>query len=103
MNLRCTAGDPGAAAVPARYKDTPGIYGALFDTAIATAKDTIATLKTASSKYQPMATYSDKAKLVYSSKNQLASALQLAAELIVSRTGVKLLHVTLGRFGPHST
>ncbi|TMC09438.1 MAG: DUF1501 domain-containing protein [Chloroflexi bacterium] len=87
----------------ALYKDTPGIYGALFDTAIATAKDTIATLKTAGAKYQPMAAYSDQAKLVYSSKNQLASALQLAAELIVAGTGVKLLHVTLGGFDTHYT
>src|SRR6202022_4096766 len=81
-------GHPGESAVTALYKDTPGIYGALFDTAMATAKDTIATLRTASAKYQPMAQYSDSAKLVYSSKNQLASALQLAAELIVSGTGV---------------
>src|SRR3982075_2156496 len=102
-NFGFTGGDPVETAVTALYKDTPGIYGALFDTAIATAKDTIATLKTASTKYQPMATYSDKAKLVYSSKNQLASALQLAAELIVSGTGVKLLHVTLGGFDTHYT
>ena len=90
-------------AVTALYKNTPGIYGALFDTAIATAKDTIATLKTATQKYTPQATYSDNAKLVYSSKNQLASALQLAAELIVTGTGVKLLHVTLGGFDTHYT
>jgi uncharacterized protein (DUF1501 family) len=102
-NFGFTGGDPVESAVTALYNDTPGIYGALFDTAIATAKDTIATLKTASTKYQPMATYSDKAKLVYSSKNQLASALQLAAELIVSGTGVKLLHVTLGGFDTHYT
>jgi uncharacterized protein (DUF1501 family) len=102
-NFGFTGGDPVEQAVTALYKDTPGIYGALFDTAIATAKDTIATLKTAGSKYQPMAAYSDQAKLVYSSKNQLASALQLAAELIVAGTGVKLLHVTLGGFDTHYT
>src|SRR5256714_7582629 len=90
-------------AVTALYKGTPGIYGALFDTAISTAKDTIATLKTAADKYQPAAAYSDSAKLVYSSKNQLAAALQLAAELIVTGTGVKLLHVTLGGFDTHYT
>jgi uncharacterized protein (DUF1501 family) len=50
-----------------------------------------------------MADYSDKVKLVYSSKNQLAAALQLAAELIVTGTGVKLLHVTLGGFDTHYT
>ena len=38
-----------------------------------------------------------------SSKNQLAAALQLAAELIVTGTGVKLLHVTLGGFDTHYT
>jgi uncharacterized protein (DUF1501 family) len=102
-NFGFTGGDPVEQAVTALYRDTPGIYGALFDTAIATAKDTIATLKTAGSKYQPMATYNDQAKLVYSSKNQLASALQLAAELIVAGTGVKLLHVTLGGFDTHYT
>ena len=102
-NFGFTGGDPVEEAVTALYKDTPGIYGALFDTAIATAKDTIATLKTAGAKYQPMAAYSDQAKLVYSSKNQLASALQLAAELIVAGTGVKLLHVTLGGFDTHYT
>ena len=90
-------------AVTALYKNTPGIYGALFDTAVATAKDTVATLKTATQKYTPQADYSDRAKLVYSSKNQLASALQLAAELIVTGTGVKLLHVTLGGFDTHYT
>jgi uncharacterized protein (DUF1501 family) len=91
------------AAVGALYKGTPGIYGALFDTAMATAQESIATLKTSASSYQPMATYSDSQKLVYSSKNQLAAALQLAAELIVTGTGVKLLHVTLGGFDTHYT
>ena len=91
------------AAVGALYRDTPGIYGALFDTAVATAQKTVAQLKTAQSEYQPMAQYSDDAKLVYSSKNQLGTALQLAAELIVTGTGVKLLHVTLGGFDTHYT
>src|ERR1700694_2541456 len=77
--------------------------GALSDTAIATATETMATLRTSAASYQPMADYSDKVKLVYSSKNQLAAALQLAAELIVTGTGVKLLHVTLGGFDTHYT
>ncbi len=98
-----TGGSEVEAAVGALYKGTPGIYGALFDTAIATANDTIATLRTSSTNYQPMADYSDKVQLVYSSKNQLAAALQLAAELIVTGTGVKLLHVTLGGFDTHYT
>jgi len=98
-----TGGSDVEAAVGALYKGTPGIYGALFDTAIATATETIATLRTSASSYQPMADYSDNVKLVYSSKNQLAAALQLAAELIVTGTGVKLLHVTLGGFDTHYT
>src|SRR5205085_6621214 len=77
--------------------------GALFDTAVTTARDTIAQLKTSSSGYTPKAQYSDNAKLVYSSKNQLAAALQLAAQLIVTGTGVKILHVTLGGFDTHYT
>jgi uncharacterized protein (DUF1501 family) len=91
------------AAVGALYRGTPGIYGALFDTAVATARESVASLKTAAAAYQPRATYSDSQQLVYSSKNQLAAALQLAAELITTGTGVKLLHVTLGGFDTHYT
>src|SRR4030088_2155589 len=96
-----TGGSEVEAAVGALYKGTPGIYGALFDTAIATANDTIATLRRSDAPYQPMGDYTDKVKLVYASKNQLSAALQLAAELIVTGTGVKLLHVTLGGFDTH--
>src|SRR3989442_6431300 len=85
------------------YKSTPGIYGALFDTAMTTARDTVAQLRTSAAKYAPKGNYSDKVQLVYSSKNQLAAALQLAAELIVTGTGVKILHVTLGGFDTHYT
>ena len=87
----------------ALYKHTPGIYGALFDSSMTSIRDTIQQLKTSASKYTPKATYSDKQQLVYSSKNQLAAALQLAAELIVTGTGVKVLHVTLGGFDTHYT
>ena len=80
-----------------------GIYGALFDTAVTTARDTVAQLKTSAASYTPKAQYTDNAKLVYSSKNQLAAALQLAAQLIVTGTGVKILHVTLGGFDTHYT
>src|SRR5207245_11453006 len=90
-------------AMGALYTGTPGIYGALFDTAVTTARDTIAQLKTSASGYKPMATYSDNQRLVYSSKNQLAAALQLAAQLIVTGTGVQILHVTLGGFDTHYT
>jgi uncharacterized protein (DUF1501 family) len=90
-------------AMGALYTSTPGIYGALFDTAVTTARDTVAQLKTSAAAYTPMAQYSDDAKLVFSSKNQLAAALQLAAQLIVTGTGVKILHVTLGGFDTHYT
>src|SRR5207253_8006877 len=43
----------------------------------------------------------DNVNLVYSSRNQLASALQLAAQLIISGVGAKILHVTLGGFDTH--
>ena len=85
------------------YTSTPGIYGALFDTAMSTVRDTVAQLKTSAAKYVPKATYSDNQRLVFSSKNQLAAALQLASELIVTGTGVKVLHVTLGGFDTHYT
>jgi uncharacterized protein (DUF1501 family) len=98
-----TASSELEAAVGALYKGTPGVYGALFDTAMATAQESIATLKTSEATYQPRAQYSDQARLVYSSKNQLAAALQLASELITTGTGVKLLHVTLGGFDTHYT
>src|SRR5207253_1655257 len=98
-----TGGGEVEAAVGALYKGTPGIYGALFDTAIATAQESITALRTAMAAYQPKASYSDDQQLVYSSKNQLAAALQLAAELISTGTGVKLLHVTLGGFDTHYT
>lgn len=98
-----TGGADVEAAVGALYKGTPGIYGALFDTAIATARDTVATLKRSDAAYQPKSQYTDGARLVYSSKNQLAAALELASELITTNTGVKLLHVTLGGFDTHYT
>ena len=98
-----TGGSEVEAAVGALYKNTPGIYGALFDTALATASETISTLRKSAQQYTPMGNYSDKTKLVYSSKNQLGAALQLASELIVTGTGVKLLHVTLGGFDTHYT
>src|SRR5256712_1628086 len=85
------------------YKSRPGICGALFDTAMSTVRDTVAQLRTSAARYTPRASYTDKVRLVYSSKNQLAAALQVAAELIVTGTGVKLLHVTLGGSATHYT
>jgi uncharacterized protein (DUF1501 family) len=89
-------------AAGALWKGTPGIYGALFDTAISTAQQTIASVRGAASR-QPGAKYTDNVKLVYPSKTELGAALQLAASLITSGSGVKLLHVTLGGFDTHQT
>jgi len=83
------------------YNGTPGIYGALFDTSVFSARDTIARLRTAAARYTPKAAYTDNVNLVYSSRNQLAQALQLAAQLIISGVGAKILHVTLGGFDTH--
>ena len=87
--------------IGALYAGTPGIYGALFDTAVATARDTVAKLRTSAAQYVPKATYSDNVRLPISSKNQLAAALQLAAQLIVTGLGAKVIHVTLGGFDTH--
>jgi uncharacterized protein (DUF1501 family) len=103
QSFKFNGGDDMENAVGALYTSTPGIYGALFDTAVTTARDTVAQLRTSASAYTPKAQYSDDAKLVFSSKNQLAAALQLAAQLIVTGTGVKILHVTLGGFDTHYT
>lgn len=103
QSFKWSGGDDMEKAMGALYTSTPGIYGALFDTAVTTARDTVAQLKTSASAYTPKAQYSDDAKLVFSSKNQLAAALQLAAQLIVTGTGVKILHVTLGGFDTHYT
>jgi uncharacterized protein (DUF1501 family) len=103
QSFKFNGGDDMERSVGALYTGTPGIYGALFDTAVTTARDTVAQLRTSASAYQPKAQYSDDAKLVFSSKNQLSAALQLAAELIVTGTGVKILHVTLGGFDTHYT
>jgi uncharacterized protein (DUF1501 family) len=85
------------------WKGTPGIYGALFDTAIATVEQSIASVRAAVSKQSNTIQGADNAKLVYPSKNELGAALQLAAGLINSGSGAKLLHVTLGGFDTHQT
>ncbi len=103
QSFKFLGGDEMERAAGALYTSTPGIYGALFDTAVATARDTVAQLRTSAAKYVPKAAYDDKVRLVYSSKNQLGAALQLAAELIVSGAGPKILHVTLGGFDTHYT
>lgn len=103
QSFKFVGGDEMERAAGALYTSTPGIYGALFDTAVATARDTVAQLRTSAAKYVAKSKYTDNVRLAISSKNQLAAALQLAAELIVTGTGAKILHVTLGGFDTHFT
>jgi uncharacterized protein (DUF1501 family) len=86
-------------AAPALYRRTPGVYGALFDQALATAESGIAALRD-SSKYTPAVPYAD-SKVVYGSKNSLAGSLQLTAQMIVTQPQVKVCHVVLGGFDTH--
>jgi uncharacterized protein (DUF1501 family) len=86
-------------AAGALYRRTPGIYGALFDQALTTAQSGITALADAS-KYTPAVSYTPQ-KTVYGSKNDLASALQLTARMIVTQPSVKVCHVVLGGFDTH--
>jgi uncharacterized protein (DUF1501 family) len=88
-----------AATVGAVYHKTPGLYGALFDTAVATVHQTVAELKRLPQikEGDPAPSYSKDAG------NQLAAALKLGAQLILAGTGVRLLHVTLDGFDTHQT
>lgn len=86
-------------AAPALYQRTPGIYGALFDGALATAEAGMTAVRSSSS-YTPAATYTPRTT-VYGSKNNLADSLQLTARMIVTQPAVKLCHVVLGGFDTH--
>jgi uncharacterized protein (DUF1501 family) len=86
-------------AAPALYRKTPGIYGVLFDQALSTAESGIKALND-STKYTPSVAYIPKST-VYGSKNDLATALQLTAQMIVTQPDVKLCHVVLGGFDTH--
>lgn len=86
-------------AAPGLYRKTPGVYGMLFDQALSTAQSGIKALSD-SSKYKPAVAYTPKST-VYGSKNDLASALQLTAQMIVTQPDVKLCHVVLGGFDTH--
>ncbi len=87
------------AAAPALYRRTPGVYGALFDQALATAESGISALHQASG-YKPAVDYAD-GKTVYGSKNSVAASLQLTAQMIVTQPEVKICHVALGGFDTH--
>lgn len=87
-------------AAPALYQRTAGIYGMLLDQALSTAQAGIKDLAGAGSKYKPAVSYTP-ASTVYGTKNDLASALQLTAQMIVTEPQVKLCHVILGGFDTH--
>lgn len=86
-------------AATALYRRTPGMYGALFDQALGTAEVGITSLAH-STAYTPAVPYTPKST-VYGSKNDLASALQLTAQMIVTQPAVKICHVVLGGFDTH--
>jgi uncharacterized protein (DUF1501 family) len=87
-------------AAPALYRKTPGVYGALFDQSMKTAEAGIALLAKNAAAYKPMADYGT-TTAVYGSKNDLASSLQLTAQMIVTQPTVKICHVVLGGFDTH--
>ena len=88
------------AAAPALYRRTPGIYGALFDQALATAETGIAAVAQSAAAYRPAVAYTSQ-PAVYGSKDSLATSLQLTAEMIVTQPSVKICHVVLGGFDTH--
>jgi uncharacterized protein (DUF1501 family) len=98
-SYRIQGGTGREVAASALYRTTPGIYGALFDQALGTARSGIAALQD-TSKYTPSVSYTPKST-VYGSKNDLASALQLTAQMIVTQPSVKVCHVVLGGFDTH--
>jgi hypothetical protein len=57
QSFKFNGGDEMEKAMGALYTSTPGIYGALFDTAVTTARDTVAQLKTSAASYTPKAQY----------------------------------------------
>ena len=87
------------AIVGSVYRETPGIYGALFDTTVAALQSTVAeldqTLPTPENGPDAPPSYSQ------DPSNQLAQALKLGAQLIIAGTGIRLLHVTLDGFDTH--
>jgi uncharacterized protein (DUF1501 family) len=96
---RVQGGQGREVAANALYRKTPGIYGALFDQALSTADSGIRALQDAS-RYTPTVPYSAQ-KTVYGSKIDLASSLQLTAQMIVTQPSVKVCHVVLGGFDTH--
>ena len=81
------------------YRNTPGIYGALFDQALSTAEAGITTLATGAATYKPTAPYA--AAGASPAAGSLAAALQLTAQMIVTEPSVKICHVVISGFDTH--
>jgi uncharacterized protein (DUF1501 family) len=87
------------ATARALYRTTPGIYGALFDQALSTAEAGMATLASGAASYKPAAQYA--ATGATPAAGNLASALQLTAQMIVTEPSVKICHVVISGFDTH--
>jgi uncharacterized protein (DUF1501 family) len=93
-------GGPGrSATAPGLYRSTPGIYGALFDQALSTAESGMKSLASGAATYKPAVPYV--APGAASAANSLGSALQLAAQMIVTEPSVKICHVVISGFDTH--
>ena len=92
-------GPAAAAAAPALYRRTPGIYGALFDTALGTAESGIASLARGGASYTPAVAYGVKGAAA--TPNSLGSALELTAQMIATEPSVKLCHVAISGWDTH--
>ncbi len=88
-----------ATTAPTLYRNTPGIYGALFDQALSTAESGMTSLATGSAAYKPAAKYTIAGSAP--AADGLAAALQLTAQMIVTEPSVKICHVVLGGFDTH--
>ncbi|MDQ6846586.1 MAG: DUF1501 domain-containing protein [Candidatus Dormibacteraeota bacterium] len=88
-----------AALAPTLYRNTPGIYGALFDQALSTAESGMKTLASGAATYTPAVQYV--AQGTTPAASSLASALQLTAQMIVTEPSVKICHVVISGFDTH--
>ena len=92
-------GSSNQAMAPALYRHTPGIYGALFDSALSTAESGMATLASGAGSYRPAVAYGVNGAAARA--NSLGSALELTAQMISAEPSVKICHVVLGGWDTH--
>lgn len=86
-------------AAPALYRKTPGVYGALFDQALATAETGIAAVHQSTATYKPAVPYT--AGATRAAADPLATSLQLAASMVTTQPTVKICHLMLNGFDTH--